>query len=745
MAAPTTVSTKTALWIIGGVCGLVVVIALMASGDDDRRVGLPITSSTQPPTTTEQTALPDTGSDLDPLNCERLLSNEEAVLALEEDEPDGGLISSFTFSQGERCVHEDADESRNYVILEPTTAADFDADATRLDADPVRIDGIGETAVWFGGTDAGSLTVAADSDHGTVLFRLEFGRVGVTDERRREHAVALARLVLRRFPGIVLPPSPAPERIEVEHPEPVEPPPADLLDSVLAGVDDGRWSEYEGLVAALEYLVGDTDGGEVLPADGLVDPTASTTVARAISYAASADTDDTEATTIEALVDRLFPTPDLPPDLVPAGQPDAAAGRSARAPFLARFDSILPAQSGEEEEEEIVDCPDGQWTDDICAQVYGPTAAGDSLPAGKYVVHAPSPDFLPVAGIDQAFLDQVREGMTKAALLLHPLGPMPDTILFVTDLDNNVEVLGDIRLHGTETCAVFLYDQATALPDVELRQWIAFEMAICLLLRAEPDRIGEPYEPDAWQAPAAPYYLSAVAEPDGYLESVYIHDFSAAELTRPIERRHKGNIFFFLWLHSKMKAPGVLSIMQNTPAEGTLADVADALAAEPGMGDHLHEFTRAVADRGLLDGAGREYSEQRFAALTLPVQKGAFIDYDVERLGADRVVLPVPEGEKACISFEPRGDLRTGWRPFEDAGNWSEDPPSEVEGEWILVSTTVEEGGGYLLSIEDVVDSDDPCDEDPDGPDPIEVDDCPDFCGSSAYPHPDVDVADLEE
>lgn len=761
MAEQTTVSTKTALWIIGGVIAVVVLIALVTSSGDDDGPALPsIPTTTIAPADDDPAPVGGTGSELDPLNCARLLSNEEAVLALEEDDPDGEIYSAFTVSRGEFCAHEHADDSRNYVLLEPTTAADFADDATRLDAEPERVEGIGQTAVWFGGDEAGSLSVAADSEFGTILYRIEFGRVGISDERRREHAIDLARLVLPRFPGIVLPSPPEPERTEIERPDdPGAVAPTDLLDHVLAGVDDGQWNEAEGFVAALRYLVGDTDGADLVPADGLVDARASNVVAQAVAWAAANDERE-QAETIGEILERLFPTPGTTGSFEPIAAPDPEPASGFQ---LASF---MPAPAQEEEEDELQDepqdelpnqpddesegeplfCPDGVWDDDvICSEVYGPTSAGDSLPAGKYVVHAPKRNELPQGEITESYVDLVREGMTNAALLLHPLGPMPDTIVFITDATHNVEVLHDSRLWGTETCHVFAYESATDLPVEELRQWIAFEMSICFLLRLQPERLDGPAEMDEWQAPAASYYLSAVAEPDGYLESAYIPDFPDTELATPIQKRHRSNIYFFLWLHAQIRAPGVISIIQNSPADGTLDDIAEALAAEPEMADHLQNFSRAAADRGLIDARGREYGEQKVANLTVPAEPGNFVDFDVERLGTDRAIVQVAEGEKACISFETRGDLQTGWKVFDEPGDWTAEPPTEIEGEWVLVATTVKDGAGYVLSVDDVVDSGDSCDDESDSgaPEPIDVEPCAEGCGSSDYANPNLDVLDL--
>lgn len=755
MAEQTTVSTKTALWIIGGVIALVALIAVIASGGDDDEPAAPAPTTT----TTTEPASADTASDdgfdsgIAPLNCASLLTSEEAVLALEEDDPEGRLISAFQFAQGERCVHEDASESRNYVIIEPTSPADFDEGTTYLGATAETVDGVGGAAVWFGGDEAGSLTVAVESEFGSVLFRIEFGRIDITDERRLEHATDLARLMIPRFPGVTAPePEPIePVELEIERPT-LDGDTIDLLTNLEAGIADGRWSRFDGIVATLDLINGTETDLEVIPEGGLIDASHASFLVEAAAYTQEAPA--AEAAAIVERLDILFP-PELreianapiidtddagraldPPDGVDNGADDEVAlGRPTPPGRLAS--GVSPAQipldgSG--------GCAHSNWSGSVCTGVYGPTEAGAALRQHDYVVLGPAKEWLPFEGVTEELINTVRQGLTEAALVLDPFEAMPP-ITVLMKLTPSEFVMTPTPWDLTNgRCKIIVHESATTTPEAKLRQQIAWGAAACFAGQRFAEHKGPPTEPDAWWIDAFLSYVSEVAVPAGPVETDFLGGFPGTEMSKPIDRRAARNMYFFLWLHPQGGVAGAVDLIDRSPSEGGYDDVAAALANISGFHELFHTFARDVTDKKLTDGAQVAIPGQVPATAELPATPGGFADEDIDRMATERLRITVAEGEKACLSFTASGgNYRLSSRD-RDGTAWDEALPGEITEDLVVVITSAERAIRYELSIDDVVDANEDCDEEeedeptPDLSDFEEV--CLLECGSSDFFHP---------
>lgn len=722
--------TQAVLIFVAAIIALIVLVNQCSGGSESTDEGGPSTSTTIAASTTSTAVGNDTtAGGFAPLNCAAFLEQDAAAIALETDDPDGRIISTFLFSQGERCHWQDSENEANYVIIEPGTADDFAVDANRLDTTARPVGGIGEIAVWFAGDSAGSLTVAEESEHGTVFLRVEFGRPDIADDRRLFFATELALQTLRRIPGIDWTPEPEPEPTRLPYAPEVGDPAAalasvDLDANVDRLVDDGLATEAEAVTAALRFLLREDPGPDFLPTGGLADPVASQVVDRAAALVAA---DPAGTTELAELLERLAPS-DLPLPPFADGEPAPSADAARSAP---RVRSLAQADDPADEDELIEPCPDQDWFGMGCAFFYGPITDGSSLTPDNYYVGAPTLGDLPIGQLDEAFLDEIRQAMTDAALRYEPLGPMPAVLIWMSPEEAEVEVVQ--RRDETDWCQIYVYTPTAAAAEIEVvRQWIAWEMASCLIRAVMPDRVGEPHEPDEWILPAGMYYLSALVEPDGRIEEPYLETFGVLEFDEPVERRRRANTFLFLFLHDRIGADGVISLMRTAPADGGYEGQAATLSATEGFDRHLHDFTRAVTDKTVPDGAGNPYQHQT-VTFRADLAPNMLILEDVETLMAQRWRLFVPAGMTACISFEKTGDTFTGWRPA-DSTNWEPVPPNELTGESFLVATTTGPPGTFTIDVDDLVESGMPCDDEqgPEAlPDPLPLEPCPLDCAPS--------------
>ncbi len=739
MADVGTVSKERALLMLGGAIVLVVLIMVLTQGGDD---GDPFSTDLDDLDDLDDLADLDDLDDLDdladlddattgegfaPLDCTAFLPGDAAAIALETDDPEGRIISTFLFSQGERCVYEDAEDDRNYVVIEPAELADFDDGTTRHGVAAEPVDGLGAVAVWFGGADVGTLSIAEESENGTVLVRVEFGRPGIPDERRLFHASDLGRRVLLRFPGIepvvAEPPEITAGTLEPPEFEPLDPARVDYGSALAAGVESGAVSEFEGTRRLLEFFLGEDDGAGLIPDEGVLDASPTTAVIAARLWAETAPED--EAATINALVDRLVP-PDI--ELLDTSAPDTggAAGDANRArPRLGQ----QPAQDADEGET-VEPCPDGPaWEGLACLSAYQP-GPETGLPDSKYQVQGPPIDELPLGGVTSQLYDDVFNGMVNTALIVEALEDVTRPVVVRFTQSASTAIVGDVG--NQERCLVAVHTGASTLPREAVRQQVALEIARCWSHDALPGDFTTGSGPVAgWTNPAFPYAISAIAEPEGRLEEKFLASLPSAEFDQPLHLRGVHNAFFFLWLSEQFGSIAMTDLVASVPTD-TSDSVIDALTSD--FDDLFHEYTRAFTDGALPDGVGRPYSSASLAYVLVPEPYNEY-GFEFATLRAGRVQVQVPSGMVACASFEAEGDVQVGWREVPD-GSWGEPPDGEVRDSAWWVATFIEPGDDSRMVVRRIIDEGDDCDAEPESPgrrNPIELLICPLICDPSAF------------
>lgn len=748
MAENGTVPAKTALWIIGGIVALVLVIAIGLSGGGDGDVAPsnpvatvdldPEPDDTQPATTGFDSGIP-------PIDCRLMMSALRALDALESEEIEFPF-SAPGFSRGETCTYRIEDHEDYYVTLTPGPTSDFVEGARVLGVEGELVPDVGDVALWFSGADAdgggdvGVLSVARQIDQGGFYFRVELGRPDLDDDDHRAVAADLGRDILARVPG--------------GRPDPVEPEIATVTPGELAepdrhswsyrhniegGVDAGDWTLADGIIATLEYLLDDRSDLAGAP-DGVVDRS----VSELLAWIDTVDLPADERAAVDELVDRLRRVDELAyldtdPQFAPPSDVEDEDGTGGDdevalpAPAPGRLARVsAPAQETPEVPE--IDCGGGEvWHDASCLAWYDAEQGSGLIPAGKYWVAGPSQGDFPVLGVTAPFVELVVDAVADAAVVLEPVGDVPEIRVAISPFKGNVEVLTiPDDEEARDWCKVVVWAQPTTTSDAALRQWIAFEMARCFALREFPPQ--DWAEGHGWWAPALFYYLSEVAVPDGGLEDGFAADFTAEELVTTPGARMRNNALLFLSLHDVLLPPGIVELVRSAPRSGGV----DAhLAGIAGMDLLLHDFAIQASDDQLPDSLGRPYGGGPFDdhdfVIASPVERQEFL----EPMGITRVDLRVDDGMWACVEWTLDGDTLLSWRqgPGGQPGDWTTDPPDRINDRSLVVATATGVATA-TIRVDDVVDDPDDCDERDDEAEiePFEFDlDCPDLCGSSEY------------
>jgi hypothetical protein len=195
------------------------------------------------------------------------------------------------------------------------------------------------------------------------------------------------------------------------------------------------------------------------------------------------------------------------------------------------------------------------------------------------------------------------------------------------------------------------------------------------------------------------------------------------------------NWIYFEHAHASLGAAGAMDLVRSFP-EG--ADLVAEFAAASGNSFRYHDLALAMSDADVKDiGSGVvPYSPK---AWELPISGPIQVPLTVPQLGVRRLHIQVQPGEFACVEGSSNGDLRMSWRPGAPGGSgaWSTELPKFLQGEIVMVISSVDSGTSYSLDVTSVEDSPDDCEEEePEsgggGSDPVE-DPCLGICDPSTY------------
>jgi hypothetical protein len=230
--------------IVGGVA-LVVVVAILGNLGND--------SPEAAPTPTPLAALPTTtrpadveGHQIPPLDGCTLIPTDDVAVALGLPD-DVGLIQT---SGREACVWQPPEDGPagqgRSVELKPGSPEDFGSGATVDAVIGVPVPGVGDSAMWFGADDTGTLSVVKAIDQVYLFMRLAISRPDVTDQDRLDLATGLVTSAI--------------DMVVMGPPKPID---VDLCDLVTDEEAETLLAPHrEGRAAAMDHVIVSDNFGE---------------------------------------------------------------------------------------------------------------------------------------------------------------------------------------------------------------------------------------------------------------------------------------------------------------------------------------------------------------------------------------------------------------------------------------------------------------------------------------------------
>jgi len=683
--------------------GLLVLAALTACGGGGGGEGwgsLPSDQETPKPegrqAVTSTPAPEPERTDVPPLKCFSLLDNEEIEEALGE-RGFGGRGQGW-----EVCRWQLVADERVFVGMEPGTPGDLEPGAELLGVPGEPVSAVGDDARWFGGTGAegggtaGILSVRQSTSLGALHFRIGLGRPDLDSAEQLDIAKELALGALPRFPGVE---QPEPEVVTFER-EQVDRSNASFVDNLLAKELEGEWTRGEGLVATLSLFAGEVEAAQVLRQPELLDNSGTGAIRMAREYLE--DGPDAEAKTeIARLLERLVPSSERLEAMAGIGPPTVARGLQAI--------SLGMVQGAD-------DCETYWFGTDVCQDEVVFPELDELFYPGKYEGIVPEE---PTHGwTDEHFFWAV-QAVKDSAKKYEAMGEMPEVLFMFTTWDYSVSLVD----YDPASCMVLLNRPMQQIWEDHFKQWIAREMAYCMIPKTFPAQVSPGYEVVRWWKDGLAIWLSTVVYPAANGEWEGLPDqLAAVELETTLLDRDVTNWLFFEHADEFI----TLGLIWSLPSDGGRAKQEDALAGYDGIERLIHTFAEGLTDENIPDSGGGTVP-YKVRADTVPISGRTVVWEEPQRFGVVRLHLVVDPGKYACVEYEEEGELRSSWRagkPGKPGGSWSGDLPESLQGEAVFVVTTTEEGAAFTVEVTDV-DDDPECEDEEDEsepePCPIEI------------------------
>jgi hypothetical protein len=630
----------------------------------------------------------------------------------------------FEFGRGEGCGWQPTDGDGEdieglSVQVAPGDPSDFQPAAELDGVRGVPVAGVGEAAVWFGGTDTGTLSVVEGTRLGYLFVRIELNRADVDDSTRLELAKGLAANALPRFPGAP-PAEPVVTEFEREPPDVSD---MSFVDNLLAREVAGEWTRGEGLAATLRLFAGEVEATDVLRHPQVLDSSGMGIVRLAREYL-EAGPDQEAKTEIARLLDLV---------LFSADELESMAGLGSLIALISGHAALGPiAQQGNV---------------DLCQEVWGqpgpclvPVVSQeleDLFGIGKYEVYAPEPL---QDGWTETHVAWVVEAMAESAKTYELLGNMPPVNIMLEPYPGPTHSVVDNL--GDEMCFVGLRTSMQSLPEAQFQQWVAGDLAHCFIAATFQTHAEVGYEVIRWWNHALAVYLSNVVYPGPRcggprcdLEWLFLPSaLSERELQTSLLERTSDNWLFFQHLAWLIENDGLVDLLGTMPAGADNAQHEAALAAYTDMPTLFHLFVRDLTDAAVEDTGGGPVPYEPRADI-VNVNGPHLVLEEPQPFGSTRLHLVVAAGRHACIEYERAGEFLSSWRSGVPGGSgiWSDELPDVLNGDAVIIATTTTSGAELTIHVTDVVDDPDDCAEPDDGAPDANGDCLIGLCGPSDY------------
>jgi hypothetical protein len=388
----------------------------------------------------------------------------------------------------------------------------------------------------------------------------------------------------------------------------------------------------------------------------------------------------------------------------PRGRLEAMAGLGAE-PEAAAQTALLAAWRAQPAD----DCETVWFSVGPCLAVGVDPALDAMFGEGKYRVYYPSED---EAGWTFDHAAVAVDAMATTAKVFETLGTMPRVDIMFTPY-GGAYALTDIS-HLDVSCTINLNTPMQSLDPDQFRQWVAGEMAHCLIGGEFPEQLATGYQATRWWRDGLAIYLSGVVYRFVNLEWLELPNLLAShELETTLLDRSNTNWLFFEYLHPSESTAGIFDLIRTLPPSGGRSAQEEALRRWSGIEAGYHTYAQKMTDQTVIDLSGANVP---FVPDVWEIDVGGptVVLDEIRPFGVNRLQVVVPSGQYACVKYDNSDQLFATWRPGEWGATtftWQQELPEVLDGDSVFALTATEEGATFSMEVQDVSDEPD-CEQD---------------------------------
>lgn len=468
---------------------------------------------------------------------------------------------------------------------------------------------------------------------------------------------------------------------------------------IFDGVDQGVWTQAEGAIATLQWLLGDLDS-EAIPALVAVPTQSYSGVVRlGRALLVSGELESGPHDELSALLDRLSPPLDVVETVAVAdGEPTIGPPAQGFAhPRTAPADPCIALDTG----------------------VFSELVAGDNC----YAVKTYQSEAYPLAGYRlRTFYPREWKGTPKEAVAGLALDAMVKTATTLDEwakVDDASAVFGRPVERGPESdnlgvanpsenvggeCAITILPTVDGSTKSGFQQLVAHEMTHCIQY-SDMDDGGD------WIIEGGAEYFSHWLYPEGGLGDSYVPEFDTNSRTHTLDSMAYEAWVWWQYL-ADQSSPRAVWEMQKRVAGGS------PISDEPGMESTFNEFVIAWSGPGFADSAGGTLPgfEPSFSKGSVIKDSGE-TDYSAGALVAARWRVQYEKERRFVQERAGDGNAEVAFVEFDqraDRGRWTEVPPEirttcTKRSPYVVVATRVAGSHGTKVSATVELGECDPC------------------------------------
>ncbi|MFC1936468.1 hypothetical protein ACFLYP_02240, partial [Chloroflexota bacterium] len=457
-----------------------------------------------------------------------------------------------------------------------------------------------------------------------------------------------------------------------EEPENSPPEPLNLVGMVAQGVEEGQWSEGEGLTAALQFMVGETELPGFVEAPAGIDYHSGWALSNQAALYLESGADEESKAEIDRLLGILAPPDEnLAHFAVPAG---TSQGKAPGLAAPANWDVACLDLWFIGFRDTIVDPP-------VCLEYAESVTYNGTHRARAYYPIEKASDPAVMAAVRES-LEAVEETIRIYRNL--DLEVKSINIIF-TQLD--IDALTYAQVPSTRTneeinlnpCPLLVFPLGVAMENREhFKQTIAHEVFHCVQFwRYGAFDTGN----TLWWAEGGAVYASDLVYPAANIEFTYIDSFDENAQTDRLTQMDYEAFMFFMYLAGRQGNYNTIRIIDKftnkyggAETESSERRQLEALVGIDGIQDLFHDFGKAYLDRRILD----------FGNDLIPVspQLGEILEYPSTSVNPDTIpfvltnyLIIFEEDQEYTINMSTTGPPgRSSARPSEEGDAWGRMP-----------------------------------------------------------------------